>query len=89
MEEQTGRPIRSDNCLSLKRKKVTNHPNNHITKPNKIKLRQHKSTPAQQILRQKKSGNVPARDSNPRPSVCKANTQTIGPVTPADIQQRN
>ena len=39
MEEKTGRPIRPDNCRSLKRKKeiVTEHPNSHITKPNKTK----------------------------------------------------
>ena len=38
-----------------------------------IKLRQHKSTPAQQTPRQKifkKSGNVPAWESKPRPSAC-------------------
>ena len=41
------------------------------------------------ILRQKKSGNVQARDSNPRPSACKADAQTIRPPDPADIPQCN
>ena len=50
-----------------------------------IKLRQHKSTPAQQIPQQKKSGNLPARNSNPRPSACKADAQTIRPPALADI----
>ena len=36
MEEKTGRPMRPDYCPSLK-KKVTKHPNNHITKPNKTR----------------------------------------------------
>ena len=31
----------------------------------------------------KKQGNVPARDSNPRHSVCKADAQTIRPPVPA------
>ena len=44
-----------------------------------FKLRQHESTPAQQIPRQKKMGNVPALDLNSRPSVCKADDQTIRP----------
>ena len=52
-----------------------------------IKLRHHKSTPAQQIPRLKKSGNVPARDSNPRPFARKADAQTIRPPAPADIPQ--
>ena len=47
-----------------------------------IKLRQHKSTPAQQIPGHKKSGNVPAQNSNPRPSACKADVQTITPPAP-------
>ena len=34
MEEKTGRPMRPENYLSLKRK-VTKHSDNHITKPNK------------------------------------------------------
>ena len=38
MEEKTGRPIRADDCPSLERKKiVTKHPNNHLTKPNKTR----------------------------------------------------
>ena len=38
MEEKTGRPIRPDDCPSLKRKKiVTKHPNNHMTKPYKTR----------------------------------------------------
>ena len=37
MEEKTGRPMRPDYCPSLKKKIVTKHPNNHITKPNKTR----------------------------------------------------
>ena len=37
MEEKTGRPIRPDYCPSLKKKIVTKHPNNHITKANKTR----------------------------------------------------
>ena len=38
MEEKIGRPIRPDDCPSLKRKKiVTKHPINHMTKPNKTR----------------------------------------------------
>ena len=32
----------------------------------------------------KKSGNVLVHDSNPQPSACKADTQTIRPPAPAD-----
>ena len=54
-----------------------------------IKLRQHKSIPAQQISRQKKSGNVLARESNSRPSACMADALTIKPPAPVDIPQCN
>ena len=36
------------------------------------------------IPRQKKSGNVPARKSNPRPSACKADAQPTLPPAPND-----
>ena len=44
---------------------------------------------AQQMPRQKKSGNVPARDSNPRSSTYKAGAQTVRPPAPADIPRCN
>ena len=37
----------------------------------------------------KKSGNVLARESNPRPSACKADAKTIRSTVPADIPQCN
>ena len=50
MEEETGRPIRPDDCPSLKRKKkeVTKHPNNHMTKPYKTR-RQNKGLYAKSL----------------------------------------
>ena len=41
MTEKTGRPMRPENCLSLKgkekKKSYKKHPNSHITKQNKTK----------------------------------------------------
>ena len=42
-----------------------------------LNLENIKLTPAQQIPWQKKSGNVLEQESNPRPSACKTNAQTI------------
>ena len=39
MEEKTGRPMKPENCLSLKRKEkivTKKHPNNHITKQTRL-----------------------------------------------------
>ena len=53
--------------------------NRFPTQSVKIKLWQHQSTPAQQTPRQKKSGNLPVRESNPWPSACLADAQTTRP----------
>ena len=50
--------------------------NSFLTNSVTIKLKQHKWTPAQQIPRQKKSGNVPVQESNPQPSAFKADALT-------------
>ena len=50
---------------SIRQTKTNNRINNQPSVT--IKLRQHKLTPAQQIPRQKRLTNVPARELNPQP----------------------